>query len=107
MNQKIASLLTRIGIRPSYKGYPYLVHVIMLASEVTDSINLTKLYQQTAELYKVSPNVVQHDIRTVLKVYWNMGHIEKLEEIIGYPIYEKLTVKEFIYMIVDYLVDRQ
>lgn len=107
MIQKITKLLMNLGIRPSYKGYPYLVHVIMLAAKAPVPATLTDLYSQTAAAFNVSPSIVQHDIRTVLRAYWDLGHTEKLSELTGYPIYERLPVKEFIYIIAEYLIRRQ
>lgn len=101
--QKVAVLLTKIGIRPSYKGYPYLAEVIFLASELTVPIAITDLYAQASKTFHVTPNTVQNNIRTVLKNYWNSGYCEKLSKITGYPIHENLPAKEFVYLIADYI----
>lgn len=103
MKQKINKVLMQSGVRPSYKGYPYLVHVILLASESNVPVTMLELYARTAMEYKVSKSMVQHDIRTVIGIFEATGQKAKLEKIVGYPIYEKLTVKEFVYTIVEYI----
>lgn len=103
MKPKITKLMICLGFRPSYKGFPYLAHVIMLASEQSVPVTMTELYSQTARAFNVPQSKVQHDIRTIIKVFWNTGHIKKFEEILGYPLCEKLPVKEFVYTIAEYI----
>lgn len=104
MNEKeIRVLLLSIGFIPSYKGFPYLVNVLLLAINKENCLFLNELYYQTAEHFCVTDQVVHQDIYSLLRVFKNSGHIKKLEELIGYKIYETLTIKEFVYIIVDYL----
>lgn len=102
MNEKeIRVLLLSIGFRPSYKGFPYLINVLSLASNETDHIKLIKLYKLVGERFNISPSLVHQNIYSLLKVYRNSGYLKKLEKLIGYKIYEKLTIKEFVFIIVE------
>ncbi len=53
----VSELLIRIGVNPSYRGYPYLAHIICQAASDESSPFLTSkaLYQATAEYFHVSP----------------------------------------------------
>lgn len=101
--KEIRVLLLSIGFRPSYKGFPYLINVLSLASNETDHIKLIKLYKLVGERFNVSPSLVHQNICSLLKAYSDSGNTKILEKLIGYKIYEKLTIKEFVYIIVDYL----
>ena len=69
----VSEMLIRIGINPSYRGYPFLVHIIHHAATDANGPFLTSkaLYQNAAEHYHVSPDAIQHSIRTILDTYWD------------------------------------
>lgn len=101
----VSELLIRIGVNPSYRGYPYLTHIIFQASSDEDSPFLTSkaLYQDTAEYFHVSPDSVQHSIRTLLDAYWEQGNGSHFCTVTGYPNAGPLPPKEFIAVLADYL----
>lgn len=99
-------LLSRLGVCPAYKGYPYLVHSIGIAAARYHSgfPPLKELYEQTARHYHVSASIVAHDIRTVLRSYWNQNNAERFTCTIGYPVQDMLTIKEFISVVAEFIV---
>lgn len=106
MNKKqISELLSRIGISPAYKGYPYLVHVIHLTTdkEGCPFLVIKELYARTADFFGVSATSIQHSIRTLLDVYWSQNNTKYFFDIIGYPVHDTLPPKEFIAVIADYI----
>lgn len=106
MNHKqISDLLHSIGIAPNYKGYPCLVHVIKIACTYHNKPFpcMKELYWETAEYYGVSPGIVKHNIRTILRSYWNQERVKIFSAMIHYPVNDKLTDKEFIAVIAEYL----
>lgn len=106
MNTKqISELLHAIGIATNYKGYPYLVHVIKIACHYHNQPFpcIKDLFQQTADYYGVSPSIVIHDIRTLLRSYWNPYSTKIFSSLMHYPVNDKLTDKEFIAVIAEYL----
>lgn len=110
MNKReISELLTRVGICPSYKGYPCLVHAIWLAaSDSTPFILIKKIYADTAAHFGMSADSVQHGIRTLLEAFWNQKDSRKyFYNIVGYPVHDPLPPKEFIAVVTDYIQRRQ
>lgn len=106
MNErKIPELLTRIGLNPACKGHPYLVHVIRLSIRNESPFLVSKnLYANTAAYFGVSPDSVQHGIRTLIDSYWKQEENRNYFcDIIRFPVYEPLPPKEFIAVIIDYL----
>lgn len=48
--------------------------------------------------------VVMHDIRTVLRTYWNRNDTDTFTKVTGYPVSDTLTIKEFVSIVAEYLV---
>ncbi len=101
----VSELLIRIGVNPSYRGYPYLTSIICQAASDESSPFLTSkaLYQAAAEYFHVSPDSVQHSIRTLLDAYWEQGNGSHFCTVTGYPNAGPLPPKEFIAVLADYL----
>lgn len=102
----ISELLTGIGVCPSYRGYHCLVHVIYLAASDGEYpfIVTKKLYADTAVCFGISPDSVQHSIRTLLDSFWSQKDSKKhFYDIIRYPVQDPLSPKEFIAVIADYI----
>lgn len=102
----ISELLTRLGVCPSYRGYRCLMHVIYLAASDDEYpfIVTKKLYADTAEHFGISPDSVQHGIRTLLDIFWSQENSKKyFYDIIRYPVDAPLSPKEFIAVIADYI----
>lgn len=101
----VSELLIRIGVNPSYKGYPYLIFIIRQAASDDKSPFLTSkvLYQSAAGYFHVSPDSIQHSIRTLLDAYWGQGNGRHFRSVTGYPNSGPLPPKEFIAVLADYL----
>ena len=67
----VSELLIRIGVNPSYRGYPYLTCIILQAASAEDSLFLTSkvLYQASAEYFHDSTDSIKHSILTLLDSY--------------------------------------
>lgn len=106
-SKQISELFYTLGISPNYRGYPYLLHVVGLAVNYHGQPFpcLKDLYQQTAEYYGITQSIVIHNIRTLLRSYWNQNNAAVFTKITGYPVRDKLTTKEFISIVAEYLAD--
>lgn len=102
---QVSELLIRIGANPSYRGFPYLTHIICRASSEGSEPFLTSkvLYRDAAEYFHVSPDSIQHSIRTLLNAYWAQDNGKYFCHITGYPNSGPLPPKEFIAVLADYL----
>lgn len=108
MNAKrVTQLFNVMGVPPNYKGYPYLVYVICLAiSSGYPFPTLKTLYAQTAEHFGVSSQMVTEDIRFLVNRYWDEEeHVKRFNKIIHYPVKDKLTVKEFVSVVSEFLIN--
>lgn len=107
--KRIKDLLTDLGVGLAYKGYPYTVYLIWLASENTGLVTmplLKELCNRTAAYFHVSRTVVEDDVRTMLNAYWNQQEsAARFQEITGYPVIDRLTTKEFIFAVAGHLVE--
>lgn len=103
--KQTTDLFNILGIMPSYKGYFYLVHMIEIACNYHGKPFpcMKNLISQTAAYFNVSPSVVIHDIRTLLRTYWDQDNASTFSNIVHYPVKDKLTIKEFIAVIAEYL----
>lgn len=104
--KQISILFSTLGISPNYIGYRYLVHVVLLAVSYSGQTfpQLKDLYAETAEYFDVSVGIVMHDIRTVLRTYWNRNDTDTFTKVTGYPVSDTLTIKEFVSIVAEYLV---
>lgn len=102
---QISELLIRIGANPSYRGFPYLTYIIcQTASDDAGPFLTSKaLYRDAAEYFHISPDSIQHSIRTLLNAYWTQGNGKHFCHITGYPNSGPLPPKEFIAILTDYL----
>lgn len=94
----ISSLFNKLGINPGYRGYPYLVHVVDLATTYYGKPFpcMNELYNRAALHFGISESKVKNDIRTLLRNYWNQKNADKFSAVIGYPVFDYLTTKEFV-----------
>lgn len=103
---QISILFHSLGICPTFKGYQFLLYIVLLATDYKDKPfpTLKTLYVQTGEHFGVSSSIICHDIRTLLRTYWNQDHAAAFSLIIHYPVKDKLTTKEFISVVAQYLI---
>lgn len=104
--KEIKILLTKIGIRPFYKGFSYLAYIIMLALNQNGCIKLKNLYKSASKHFNTNEVLIHQNIQNLINVYRTIEDKKKLEDLIGHKVYEKITIKELIYIITDF-IDRQ
>ncbi|MBE7029071.1 MAG: sporulation transcription factor Spo0A [Ruminococcaceae bacterium] len=108
IENKVTSIIHKIGIPAHIKGYKYLRCAIKKTIIDEDIINsVTKeLYPEVAKAYNTTPPRVERAIRHAIEVAWNRGEEETLNKIFGYTVQSnkgKPTNSEFIAMIADRL----
>lgn len=106
MNAKqISDLFYNIGMNPSYKGYPYLIYIVGLAVGYYGKPFpcMKDLYREAADHFHVSPSIITDDIRTLLRNYWNQNHSGVFSEVLNYPVQSRLSIKEFVAVVAEYL----
>lgn len=104
--KRIIILFNTFGVPPNYRGYPYLVHVIWLAATFHGNSfpYIKTLYEQTAEDFGVSAETVSGNIKTLIKAYENKKTMEIFSRITRYPVHDYLTIKEFVFIVAEYLL---
>lgn len=102
---QISILFNSLGICPNFKGYPYLSYIVEIAVSYHGKPfpTLKALYSIAGEHFDVSPSIISHDIRTLLRVYWNQDNSDTFAQIIHYPVRDKLTIKEFVSVVAEYI----
>ncbi len=108
IEQKITTVIHKVGIPAHIKGYQYLRLAIREVFYNIDMINcVTKeLYPKVAESFNTTATRVERAIRHAIEVAWDRGDTEVLNEIFGYTVKSnrgKPTNSEFIAMIADKL----
>lgn len=109
MNTKqITDLFNKLGICPTYKGYPYLTYVVLTAVGYHGQPFpcLKNLYVTAGEHFGVSSSIIEHDIRTLVRSYWNQDNSATFSRVVHYPVRDKLTTKEFISIMAEYLASQ-
>lgn len=103
--QEIEKLIRSLGIGATYRGYRYLCHGIALCLEDENYLlSVSKLlYPQIAKIYCTTSSSVERDIRTVVKVCWERGNQQFLQDIALHPLLCKPTASEFIDILVAHL----
>lgn len=78
-------LLRSLGVTGTLKGFRYAIYMIGLVEQDPAATTLiTKyLYPETAKHFQVSTGAVERDLRTVIRVCWQKGNRELLDEIAG------------------------
>lgn len=101
----ITNFFHTLGLSPNLKGYPYLIYVVQIAAdEQGKPLPLLKdLYQETAGHFGVTPGIIAHDIRTVLRSYWSRNDGNTFSELTHYPVINSMSIKEFISVSAEYI----
>ena len=104
MKKEAYKLVRQLGITGRYKGYKYLCEAILLAISLdNDEFYVTKdIYPVIARKYKVKPESVEHDIRTVIKVMWEQ-YRSQLNSVVGFELPDKPTNLDLIDMLSFYI----
>lgn len=107
VEERIADLLVRLGIRPNLKGYQYLRTAVLLSMKDREELDgITKrLYPSVARKHGTSPDKVEHAIRHAIKTAWEKGNAEGQMRVFGYCFEEgkRPTNSEFIMQLLAYM----
>lgn len=106
MSQKqLSDLFNSLGSSPNRKGYPFLLHLVELSASYKGQPFpcMKELYQKTAEHFDVLPDIIEYNVRTVVRVYWSQKESARIfSSVTCYPVTDELTVKEFISVLAEY-----
>ena len=102
---EIERLIRSLGIGATYRGYRYLSCGISLClKDENYLLSVSKLlYPQIAQIYCTTSCSVERNIRTVIKVCWDRGNKNYLEELAMHPLDSRPTSGEFIDILVAYI----
>jgi len=97
MITEIYTLLYRLGINATHKGFFQASHAVLLASENMERLLLvTKwLYPEVAKHYHTTPECVERNIRTVAAIAWQ-NNPELLREIRRCQLTDGSTATQFV-----------
>lgn len=108
IESSLSKLFLSVGIPAHIKGYQFLRAAVKLAVEDPDIIKcITKrLYPGVARQYDTTAAKVERAIRHAIEVAWNRGHIDAINNALGYRACtpeNKPTNGEFIALIAEKL----
>ena len=100
-----SSLLSRMGVPASIKGYHFIRQAVMMAVEDAEvMIGITKgLYPDIARMYHTSASKVERAIRHAVESAWKKNGRQVYFEISGYHMIEKPTNGQFIAILAEYI----
>lgn len=101
----IEHFIHSLGINSTYRGYRYLAFAISLALYDEDYLLFIGkyLYSAIASQYDTTTGSVERNIRTVIKICWEKGNRELLEEVTPYPLESRPSTGEFLDIVVNHL----
>lgn len=104
LEAEISSLLSRMGVPASIKGYHFIRQAVMMAVEDAEvMIGITKgLYPDIARMYHTSASKVERAIRHAVESAWKKNGRQVYFEISGYHMIEKPTNGQFIAILAEY-----
>lgn len=100
----ISTILNRMGISASIKGYHYIRKAILMAIEDEEVlIGITKgLYPDIAKIYRTTASKVERAIRHAIECCWKKNGKDVFFELSGYYTNEKPTNGQFIASLSEY-----
>ena len=100
----ISTILNRMGISASIKGYHYIRKAILMAMDDEEVlIGITKgLYPDIAKSYKTTASKVERAIRHAIECCWKKNGKEVFLELSGYYSKDKPTNGQFIASLSEY-----
>lgn len=104
--KEIRKLLTRLGIPSGLSGYNPLVHLIGLAMNYCDSQKrpyLKDLCQETANTFNTAASKIEDNAQTLIDNYWKHHSPEDFMEVTGFLPKYNLALKEFVFVLANYL----
>ena len=109
MSEKdIEHLIRSLGLGATYRGYWYLTYGINLCLKDEDYLLFVSklLYPEIAKYYCTTSSSVERNIRTVIKVCWDRGNKELLQEIALHPLPLRPTCSEFFDILTAHLKEK-
>ena len=64
-------ILLQLGMRPRWRGFPYLLEAVSLAQQDPDQAITKELYPAVAKCFRASAAQVERDIRTAIHNAWS------------------------------------
>lgn len=100
-------LLRQLGVNGSYLGFRYVAYGVACNLENPELIiYICKgLYIEIAKHFHVNIDNVERNIRTVVKVIWNEGDRELLNEVFGMELTKKPKNAVFIDALSQYVLE--
>lgn len=104
LEAEISSVLSRMGVPASIKGYHFIRQAVMMAVEDAEvMVGITKgLYPDIARMYHTSASKVERAIRHAVESAWKKNGRQVYFEISGYHMIEKPTNGQFIAILAEY-----
>ena len=101
---EIESILRRLGIVSTYKGYKAAVIAVGLALEDEDRLHsVTRdIYAETARQMGATPSAIEKNLRTVARRAWDVNRTD-LERMAGYRLFAPPSVSEFLDILFNYI----
>ena len=98
-------ILHTLGIGRRYKGHAIVLAAAdyILQEESGLQCASASLYPPLSARFSCSPSAVERDIRTVISCAWRTNP-QYLTMLAGYPLTQQPTVKEFLDILVSYLL---
>lgn len=104
MEEKVESVLRKLGITARYKGHEYIQSAYRLIEkdeELLTGVTIL-LYPEISKMMRVPVHKVEYNIRTAVMKSWKMNR-GFLEEICGYKLYKAPTNAEFLDSLLYYV----
>lgn len=110
MKQKIKQTLKELGIRPDLDGYRYIVDAVqyMLAANNFTGLGVWNVYSAVGKKYGKSEYQVERCIRTAIERIYDTCEPDAIASVFGSRTRMdkgKLTNKEFLWTLADYIAD--
>lgn len=102
---KISSILNKLGVSPSIKGYYYVRTAIeMVVNDKESLIGITKrMYPEIGKEYSSSASKVERGIRHAIESAWKKGASNVFRDLTGFNFEEKPTNCQFIAGVAEYI----
>lgn len=103
--QEIRNIVGSFGIPGNYLGFRYLVHAVSLGIEDEDNLLFVtkRIYPIVAKEFQTNAACVERDLRTVVKICWERGNRELLNDYAKYEMSSKPSTGEFIAIISNHI----
>lgn len=86
---RIVVYLLKLGVRPHYKGFNYLVAALTITMQAENRVPMLEIYNKVADEYGINARRVERCIRTLIGTYCDLLQPQ--------PQY-RYTNSEFIYL---------